>query len=399
MAKPKTFTIQHEKPWDSTFQLMSWWDSEKVRKACVMVVGAGSLGNEVLKNLALMNVGKIIIIDFDRIESSNLNRSVLYRAEDAEAQSFKSEIAARKIMEINPNVRAIAINADITCQVGLGLFRRCDVIIGCLDNRLARLFINRYASRFNVAWIDGAIENLAGSMAVYRLGKNCYECGLSATEWQNIRYRLGCPDVASRNIKYGKIPTTPISASIIAAMQVQEAIKVIHGNEGFIEYAKKFYYEGMNNIAMWVESNDRYDECESHILWQDVIEDEALSHEMTIGEFFDYLEGRFENGLKINLDTELVLEITSQESEKSYDVAVLKTELTDDFLAKYRSELVENFLITRSLTCISRESGLNDYTLKSIGIPALAILSIETKDDVIYIELTKDILKYTILNN
>lgn len=150
---------------------------------------------------------------------------------------------------------------------------------------------------------------------------------------------------------------------------------------------------------MWVESNDRYDECESHILWQDVIEDEALSHEMTIGEFFDYLEGRFENGLKINLDTELVLEITSQESEKSYDVAVLKTELTDDFLAKYRSELVENFFITRSLTCISRESGLNDYTLKSIGIPALAILSIETKDDVIYIELTKDILKYTILNN
>ncbi len=104
-----------------------------------MVVGAGSLGNEVLKNLALMNVGKIIIIDFDRIESSNLNRSVLYRAEDAEAQSFKSEIAARKIMEINPNVRAIAINADITCQVGLGLFRRCDVIIGCLDNRLASI--------------------------------------------------------------------------------------------------------------------------------------------------------------------------------------------------------------------------------------------------------------------
>lgn len=399
MADTRNLTIKHDKPWDSTFQLMSWWESGKVQNARVMVVGAGSLGNEVLKNLTLMNVGNIIIIDFDRIESSNLNRSVLYRPEDAEAQSFKSEIAARKIMEINPNVKAMAINADITCQIGLGLFRRCDVIIGCLDNRLARLFINRYASRFNVPWIDGAIENLAGTMAVYRHGKNCYECGLSASEWQNIRYRLGCPDVASRNFKHGKIPTTPISASIIGAMQVQEAIKVIHSNEGFIEYSRKFYYEGMNNIAMWVDSSDKYEECESHTLWQNVIEDEALSHEMTIGAFFNHLESRFGPDLKINLDTELALEITAQESEKSYDVAILKTELTDEFLSKFRSDIIENFFITKSLTWISRESGLNELTLKEIGIPALAILAVETKEDVLFVELTKDILKYTILNN
>ena len=53
--------------WDHTFELISWWDAEKVRKAKVIVVGAGALGNEVLKNLALLNVGEILVIDFDTI--------------------------------------------------------------------------------------------------------------------------------------------------------------------------------------------------------------------------------------------------------------------------------------------------------------------------------------------
>jgi molybdopterin/thiamine biosynthesis adenylyltransferase len=235
VAKNKKLSIQSGEAWDSTFQLMSWWDADSVKNGVVLVVGAGALGNEVLKNLTLMNVGKVIIVDFDTIEMSNLNRSILFRADDANKNKSKAQIAADRMMEINPNIKVIAINADITYQLGLGLIRRCDVIIGCLDNRIARLYLNRFCSKVNKPWIDGAIENLAGTMTVNQLNKNCYECNLSETEWKNIRFRLGCPDVASRNIKFGKIPTTPISSSIIGAMQVQEAIKIIHGNTKQIE--------------------------------------------------------------------------------------------------------------------------------------------------------------------
>ena len=65
-----------------TFGYISWWQQEVVRNATVMVVGAGALGNEVLKNLALMGIGNILICDFDTIEDSNLSRSVLFRTTD-----------------------------------------------------------------------------------------------------------------------------------------------------------------------------------------------------------------------------------------------------------------------------------------------------------------------------
>ena len=63
----------------SRFRLIAWWDQEKLARSRFLVVGAGALGNEVLKNLALLGVGYIHVVDFDRIEESNLTRSVLFR--------------------------------------------------------------------------------------------------------------------------------------------------------------------------------------------------------------------------------------------------------------------------------------------------------------------------------
>jgi len=399
VAKNKKLSIQSGEAWDSTFQLMSWWDADSVKNGVVLVVGAGALGNEVLKNLTLMNVGKIIIVDFDTIEMSNLNRSILFRADDANKNKSKAQIAADRMMEINPNIKVIAINADITYQLGLGLIRRCDVIIGCLDNRIARLYLNRFCSKVNKPWIDGAIENLAGTMTVNQLNKNCYECNLSETEWKNIRFRLGCPDVASRNIKFGKIPTTPISSSIIGAMQVQEAIKIIHGNTKQIEYHRKFYYEGMNNIAMWVEGGDRNEECESHMLLDPILENNKLSNDMTLKDFFKEVSDQVRQSFKLLLDTELVLELTSKSTEKSYDVVITKAGLNDEFLNKFRTQISEDFMITKSVASIENDSNLDNYTLHQIGIPPLAIVDIETKDDILHIELSKDLSKYTLLNN
>jgi molybdopterin/thiamine biosynthesis adenylyltransferase len=368
VAKNKKLSIQSGEAWDSTFQLMSWWDADSVKNGVVLVVGAGALGNEVLKNLTLMNVGKIIIVDFDTIEMSNLNRSILFRADDANKHKSKAQIAADRMMEINPNIKVIAINADITYQLGLGLIRRCDVIIGCLDNRIARLYLNRFCSKVNKPWIDGAIENLAGTMTVNQLNKNCYECNLSETEWKNIRFRLGCPDVASSNTKQ-------------------------------IEYHRKFYYEGMNNIAMWVEGGDRNEECESHMLLDPILENNKLSNDMTLKDFFKEVSDQVRQSFKLLLDTELVLELTSKSTEKSYDVVITKAGLNDEFLNKFRTQISEDFMITKSVASIENDSNLDNYTLHQIGIPPLAIVDIETKDDILHIELSKDLSKYTLLNN
>ena len=118
-------------------------------------VGAGALGNEIVKNLALLGVGNVLIADMDRIENSNLSRSILYRAEDN--GRFKAEAAAEAARNIWPQINAHAFVGNVVYDLGIGVYRWADVVIGGLDNREARLAINRNCWRVNRPWIDGAI--------------------------------------------------------------------------------------------------------------------------------------------------------------------------------------------------------------------------------------------------
>ncbi|MEL7120630.1 MAG: ThiF family adenylyltransferase [Bacteroidota bacterium] len=390
----KTLKIQTTKAehWDSTFQLISWWKSEQVQSSKVMVVGAGALGNEVLKNLALLNVGHILIIDFDHIEFSNLSRSVLFRPEDAEQRRPKAEVAATRIREMNPNVKVMTIAGDIGVDVGLGVFRRMDAVIGCLDNRLARLYINRHCFKVDKAWIDGAIENLAGQMEVYKPGISCYECQLSPAEWENIRFRLGCPDIAERNKAQGRIPTTPISSSIIAAMQVQEALKIIHNNDEKLLVGKRFRYEGMNNDVLIYESHVLRDECESHVEDLNIVDMDQLSARMTISELFEVLIEHFgTEEIKLWLDHEVVLELTSMKSEESYEVMVATPHLSESMLEQYRTIAGEQIGITKSVKIIGKDDLDGKTVLKDIGIPFLHVITVEANFEFHYLELSGDV--------
>ncbi|MBR2505981.1 MAG: ThiF family adenylyltransferase, partial [Bacilli bacterium] len=237
---------------DGVYTLLSWFKKEKVKNARVLVAGAGALGNEVVKNLALFGIGQIYVVDFDRIEISNLTRSVLFREEDAYNHSYKSEIVAKRAMEINPQIKVVPIVGNLFSEVGFGIYNSVDVIIGCLDSRIARYLLNRLAMRAGKTWIDGSIENMTGVVRVYTPGISCYECGLSREEFNNIMLRTGCADVVRMQGNAGRVATTPISASIIGAMQVQEAMKIIHLSEDEPApfktlQGKMLRYEGLTN--------------------------------------------------------------------------------------------------------------------------------------------------------
>ena len=76
------------------FRLIGWWDQSKIKNAKVLVVGAGALGNEIIKNLALLGVGNVLVADMDTIENSNLSRSVLYRSGDNGCSKAKTAAAS-----------------------------------------------------------------------------------------------------------------------------------------------------------------------------------------------------------------------------------------------------------------------------------------------------------------
>ena len=89
--------------------LIEWWDQRRVRDTRVVVVGAGALGNEILKLLALIGAGWTLVYDPDRIERSNLSRGVLFR--DSDEGQLKAEVVARRMREINPDVHVHAVAA------------------------------------------------------------------------------------------------------------------------------------------------------------------------------------------------------------------------------------------------------------------------------------------------
>jgi len=376
-----------------TFGYISWWQQEIVRDAVVMVVGAGALGNEVLKNLALMGIGNIIIADFDTIEDSNLSRSVLFRESDR--GRHKAEVAAEAIRELNPDVNVKAWNGDINFEMGLGVFRHVDVVIGCLDNREARLSINRFSWAINKPWVDGAIQELMGIVRVFWPGQGaCYECTLTDEDYQIIGLRYSCPLLARENILQGKVPTTPTSASIVAAFQTQEALKIIHNLE--VQPGKALMINGLTNDIYTTEYPVK-EGCMSHSTLEPIIElTDSSSKSMSLGELLGIARERLGPETVLEFDGELVVSMHCPDCGLETQVLKKMARLSDGAF------VCLNCGGRRDMKLMHRIDGSEEFlssTLSDVDIPALGIVRARNGVERIYFELTGDLETVLDFNN
>lgn len=384
---------------DGVFTLLSWFKKEKVKGAKVLVAGAGALGNEVVKNLALFGVGHIYICDYDKIEISNLTRSVLFREEDAIKHSYKAEIIAKRAKEINPQINIYPIVGNLFSDIGLGLYNAVDVIIGCLDSRIARYQLNRLALRAGKIWIDGSIENLIGVVRVYAPGISCYECSLSREEFNYIMLRTGCADVVRVQSKAGRVATTPIGASIVGAIQVQEAMKVIHTEYGqqtpFKTLIGKIWrFDGMTNTVSTYKQSSWKNTCPSHEKWDNIIKSKNLSANMTVLEVINSLKKiTGATFVEINMrNNRFVEKIIADQPEKEFEIRIPESKL-DDYIAhndemrklSYRSLFHKSFIEN-----INETFPFMDMYLKDIGIPYFDVIQVTTNKGLFYIELSGD---------
>ena len=384
---------------EGVFTLLSWFKQDKVRNAKVLVVGAGALGNEVIKNLTLFGVGTIFVCDFDRIELSNLTRSVLFREKDAYEHSYKAEVAAKRAMEINPQIKVIPIVGNLFSEVGLGIYKDVDVVIGCLDSRIARYLLNRLCMRVGKTWIDGSIENMTGVVKVYSPGVNCYECNLSREEFNNIMLRTGCADVVRAQTSAGRVATTPISASIVGAMQSQEAMKIIHTSDGeptpFKTLSGKMWrFEGMTNTINMYKYSSWKNNCPAHERWTEIIQCDELSADMKVKEVLEKLKKILNvSVVEINMrNNKFIDKIISDRPEKEFVLHIPESKLEDTIQSN--EELRKLSYRTIFHKCfyenIDESFPYMELSLIEIGIPRYDIIQVSTDKGLKYVELSKD---------
>ena len=386
-------TTLHE--WgEDIFPKLSWFKHRKVEQARIMVVGCGALGNEVLKNLALFGVGHLYIVDFDQVEYSNLTRSVLFSHDDAQQACPKVEAAARSIRRLNPHIEVIPLEADITWQVGLGLIRRMNAVVGCLDNRWARYSLNRLCMRAGVPWVDGGIEGLEGVAKVFAPGKNCYACTLEPGAWKELSRNMSCASIIRRNERAERVPTTPIVASIIGAVQAQEAMKLVHREElekGELTSlcGKMFYYEGQHLSSRLIKHRGWDDDCPVHECWQPNAAC-SLTHLCQVGEWMEWLKATFRTEtVETVLRNHVWVEYIEHREKEGKIPVKLPAAQVQEFIEQHPTlrYVPTGEFYQHEHRCIGADFPFKELTLQELGIPDWDVLHVKTATEEFYVEL------------
>ncbi|HIQ29333.1 MAG TPA: hypothetical protein EYH45_02075 [Candidatus Caldiarchaeum subterraneum] len=153
---------------------VSGWRQELLQKATVLIAGVGALGCEISKNLALMGVGKLILVDNDVVELSNLSRQILFR--DQDIGRSKSQAAAEKIREMNRYVEVKPVEGDLR-RIPLEYYEEASVICACVDNWPTRRWLNSTAVETGKPLVDVAMEGVYANVQDIIPGKTpCIEC-------------------------------------------------------------------------------------------------------------------------------------------------------------------------------------------------------------------------------
>jgi len=153
---------------------------ERLHAGRVLVIGAGGLGSPILFGLAGAGVGRIGIVDADRVSASNLNRQYLYTPADCD--SLKAEVARDRIAQFHPDLQVEAFPEMLDELSAQQMFLNYDLIVGAVDNNKTRRIINAVCCRLGLPWIDGGIQGFSGYATLIIPGKTpCFDClfGLS----------------------------------------------------------------------------------------------------------------------------------------------------------------------------------------------------------------------------
>jgi molybdopterin/thiamine biosynthesis adenylyltransferase len=364
----------------SRLEIIPWWNQITLKNAKIFIAGCGALGNEIVKNLVMLGAGKLFVADMDKVEESNLTRSIFFREEDKGVS--KAKVVAGRAKEINPGVEIEFYDGNIM-NLGLGFFKEFDIIIGGLDNREARLYINQSCWKVNKPWIDGAIEVLNGVARVFIPPDGaCYECTMNEQDYKLLNRRKSCLLLGIDDIAEGKIPTTPTIASIIAAIQVQEAVKFLHQRTDLLLLnGKGFVFNGTTNDSYLIEYQRKKD-CPSHYSFDNIYKLEKSFNEVTVEDIFNFGKKIFKKDFILEFNNEIAF----TENAESISIIGNMNLLSASDLKNDKNEMTE----FRSFHNLKSHSDFYDkiknLTLKELKLPLNDILILRNNEIEVQVE-------------
>lgn len=194
---------------------------DRLLESRALIVGCGALGSAQVEALARAGVGKLRVVDRDFVESSNLQRQTMFTERDASERLPKAIACARHVREINSSVEVEPEIADVNHSNIERLIRDCDVVLDGTDNFATRFLINDACVKHNVTWVYGAAVGSYGvSMTIRPNEGPCLRCVFAEA-----------PPAASAPTCDTAGVIMPI-ISIVAAVQVSEALKLLTGQTG-----------------------------------------------------------------------------------------------------------------------------------------------------------------------
>jgi molybdopterin/thiamine biosynthesis adenylyltransferase/rhodanese-related sulfurtransferase len=148
----------------------------KLLDASVLLIGAGGLGSPAAIYLAAAGVGKIGIVDFDVVDTSNLQRQIIHRLEDVDTPKVDS--AARAIAQLNPDVKVVGHRTQLTSENALDIIGQYDIVINGSDNFPTRYLVNDACVLLGKKLVDASIFRFEGQVTVFDTanGGPCYRC-------------------------------------------------------------------------------------------------------------------------------------------------------------------------------------------------------------------------------
>ncbi len=150
---------------------------EKLRKLEVAVVGAGGLGSHVLQQLAFLGVGKIIAIDPQPVDTTNLNRLIGAHHDDASQGTMKADVAARLVHEIDPEIEFVVVRKNVISNEAFEAIAKSDYVFGCVDHDGPRLVLTEFSAAYRKPYFDLASEIIEDGVSFKYGGRVCFAEG------------------------------------------------------------------------------------------------------------------------------------------------------------------------------------------------------------------------------